>query len=167
MNIYNNGTTTLTAGDIERMQQRIAELEQKNAELAAQVEVLQQHTNAKLLSQARKEKNEALSALSLLQFTAIYTYNQGYLAGHSDTVEGVFTDIHRSDLHTHNADTVQELIGAIADESTQCLNQIKAEAGRAGFVTGYSEAQSAHFTANDTEIDLYADEYAERVAKGE
>jgi hypothetical protein len=37
MNIYNNGTTTLTAGDIERMQQRIAELEQKNAELVAQV----------------------------------------------------------------------------------------------------------------------------------
>ncbi len=40
MNIYNNGRVTLTVGDIERMQQRIAELEQKNSELAAQVEVL-------------------------------------------------------------------------------------------------------------------------------
>ncbi len=54
-----------------------------------------------------------------------------------------------------------------ARKQVKSPNQIKAEAGRAGFVTGYSEAQSAHFTANDTEIDLYADEYAERVAKGE
>lgn len=45
MNIHNNGATALTAGDIERIQQRIAELEkleQKNTELAAQVEQLKE-----------------------------------------------------------------------------------------------------------------------------
>ncbi len=37
MSIYNNGAATLTAGDIERMQQRIAELEREKAELLVQV----------------------------------------------------------------------------------------------------------------------------------
>ena len=45
--------------------------------------------------------------------------------------------------------------------------KIQVDAGRAGFVAGYSEAQSAPFTANDTEIDLYADEYAERILRGD
>jgi hypothetical protein len=36
MNIHNSGKVELTMGDIERMQNRIAELEQKNAVLLAQ-----------------------------------------------------------------------------------------------------------------------------------
>ena len=42
------------------------------------------------------------------------------------------------------------------------LRDVRAEAGRAGFIVGYNQAQSDPFTANDTEIDLYADEYAKR-----
>ena len=42
-----------------------------------------------------------------------------------------------------------------------------AEYGRAGFVAGYSQAQLDPFTANDTEIELYADEYAAKQQEGE
>ena len=40
MNIHNSGKVELTMGDIERMQNRIAELEQENAGLLAQAEQL-------------------------------------------------------------------------------------------------------------------------------
>jgi hypothetical protein len=44
---------------------------------------------------------------------AIRIYNSGYMAGHHDTVEGQFTDIHRSDMATYHAEEVSELIAAL------------------------------------------------------
>lgn len=48
--------------------------------------------------------------------TAVRIYNSGYMAGHHDTVEGQFTDIHHSDMATYHADVVAALV---ADLSTQ------------------------------------------------
>jgi hypothetical protein len=46
MNIYNNGRVTLTVGDIERIQQRIVELERESAELVARlVELSKLHSD--------------------------------------------------------------------------------------------------------------------------
>lgn len=47
---------------------------------------------------------------------AIRIYNSGYMAGHHDTVEGQFTDIHRSDMATYHAEEVSELIAALQGE---------------------------------------------------
>ena len=63
--------------------------------------------------------------------------------------------------------TLPALHAALSATPAQCLRQIQATAGRLGFIDGYSQAQSDPFTANDTEIELYADEYAERVKAGE
>lgn len=37
-------------------------------------------------------------------------YNQGYHAGHEDTVEACFTPIHHTDMGTYHADVVGEII---------------------------------------------------------
>ena len=39
----------------------------------------------------------------------VRAYNAGYMAGHHDTVEGGFVDIHPSDMDTYHADVVAEL----------------------------------------------------------
>ena len=36
-------------------------------------------------------------------------YNQGYHAGHEDTVEACFTPIHHTDMDTYHADVVAEI----------------------------------------------------------
>ncbi len=116
MNIYNNGRVTLTVGDIERMQQRIAELEQKNAELVAQVEVLKSH---------------------MAEFAEI---------------DGAFDA----------AAWESKSILLRQATPTQCLNQIKAEAGRAGYV------QAIHDLGyKDSCLTDRANKYAERVKAGE
>lgn len=40
----------------------------------------------------------------------IKLYNQGYLAGHHDTVESIFTDIFQGDMSTYQADVVLDLL---------------------------------------------------------
>jgi len=37
-------------------------------------------------------------------------YNQGYHAGHEDTVEACFTPIHHTDMDTYHADVVGEIL---------------------------------------------------------
>jgi hypothetical protein len=44
----------------------------------------------------------------------IRAFNAGYMLGHHDTVEGVFTDIHPTDMGTYHADEVAELFGRSA-----------------------------------------------------
>lgn len=65
MNIYNNGNATLTAGDIERVQQRIAELEQKNAELMAQNGILHLYATELVCSMTEENCQELRDALML------------------------------------------------------------------------------------------------------
>jgi hypothetical protein len=37
-------------------------------------------------------------------------YNQGYKAGHNDTVEGYYTDIFQVDMDTYHSDVVSEIL---------------------------------------------------------
>jgi hypothetical protein len=50
----------------------------------------------------------------------IRTFNAGYMLGHHDTVEGVFTDIHSSDMDTYHADEVAEFFGQSAAPAAKC-----------------------------------------------
>ena len=45
-----------------------------------------------------------------LESLMVRLYNQGYHAGHEDTVEACFTPIHHSDMDTYQADVVAEII---------------------------------------------------------
>ncbi|MFA9207856.1 MAG: hypothetical protein ACEQSN_06235 [Yersinia sp. (in: enterobacteria)] len=57
-------------------------------------------------------------------------FNHGYGSGHHDTVEGQYTDIHRSDITTYHDDVVGELVEDLLRDmpaTTQALNEIKAQ----------------------------------------
>ena len=43
-------------------------------------------------------------------------YNSGYQAGHHDTVEGGFTDVHYADRGEYHSDVVQELLSELIQE---------------------------------------------------
>lgn len=84
----------------------------------------------KLKARLAKEANQRMQLQALLDdqvarnrallaerdALAIRIYNSGYMAGHHDTVEGQFTDIHRSDMATYHAEEVSELIAALQGE---------------------------------------------------
>ena len=60
---------------------------------------------------------------------------------------------------------IKEKLKEITDATpTQCLNQIKAEAGRAGYIAGYEGGHMYRFANLADEL---ADEYSESIAKGE
>ena len=46
----------------------------------------------------------------------VHIYNSGYLSGHHDTVEGVFTDIYYNDLGAYHEDEVAELVDDLGVE---------------------------------------------------
>lgn len=46
---------------------------------------------------------------SALESLMVRVYNSGYMAGHHDTVEGHFVDIHHSDMSTYHGEEVEEL----------------------------------------------------------
>ena len=48
--------------------------------------------------------------IAQLEAQQIWLYNQGYLAGHHDTVEAQFTNIYQVDMDTYHADVVAELL---------------------------------------------------------
>ena len=58
---------------------------------------------------------------------------------------------------------------ALKVSSTQCLNKLKAEIGRAGFVAGYEKCwrESYGTKPNTDSVDEYADAYANRFWQGE
>lgn len=45
----------------------------------------------------------------------VQVYNAGYQAGHTDTVEGGFVDVHESDKKTYHSDVVADLIAELLD----------------------------------------------------
>ncbi len=51
-----------------------------------------------------------------LRETQVYLYNSGYLAGHHDTVEGCWADIHFSDYHTDQSDMVDEVLDELLNQ---------------------------------------------------
>lgn len=85
-----------------------AERDQLRAKVARQedqleqkrVEIYEEATNA---VESYKRVTEIKTLLN-------YVYNSGYMAGHHDTAEGQFTDIHHADMRTHHHDVVAEII---------------------------------------------------------
>ncbi|HDL7750872.1 TPA: hypothetical protein PXP51_003271 [Yersinia enterocolitica] len=60
----------------------------------------------------------------------ISLFNYGYGSGHHHTVEGYYTDIHRSDITTYHDDIVGELVEDLLRDmpaTTQAINEIKAQ----------------------------------------
>lgn len=55
-----------------------------------------------------ERKNEVNSAELFALFVMVY--NQGYKAGHHDTVEGGYVDIFDCDMTTYHKDVVHEII---------------------------------------------------------
>ena len=49
---------------------------------------------------------------------AIWLYNQGYQAGHHDTVEGMFTDVMPVDMDSYHDDVVADLLSEL-DQTIQ------------------------------------------------
>lgn len=47
---------------------------------------------------------------------AVHVYNSGYHAGHHDTVEGCYVDIHPIDMGTYHAEEVVALLAALVGE---------------------------------------------------
>jgi hypothetical protein len=45
----------------------------------------------------------------------VRVFNAGYQAGHHETVEGGFADVHESDKETYHSDVVAELLGELLD----------------------------------------------------
>ena len=60
--------------------------------------------------------NEREALIAERDALAVRIYNSGYMAGHHDTVEGQFTDIHRSEMDTYHDDIVGELLADLQGE---------------------------------------------------
>lgn len=74
-----------------------------------------------------EKKYQALVAEKSSLYVSLF--NHGYGSGHHDTVEGHYTDIHRSDMTTYHDDVVGELVEDLLRDmpaTTQALNEIKA-----------------------------------------
>ena len=52
--------------------------------------------------------------LAEVEAQSVHIYNSGYHAGHHDTVEGRYVDIHPSDMDSYHAEEVAELREALA-----------------------------------------------------
>jgi hypothetical protein len=95
----------VTAPDVLALLAEIDQLKAKVAEQEAQleqkrVEIYEEATNA----------IESYKRVTEIKTLLVLAYNSGYMAGHHDTVEGQFTDIHHADMRTHHLDMVAEII---------------------------------------------------------
>lgn len=75
-----------------------------------------------------EKKYQALVAEKSSLYVSLFNY--GYGSGHHDTVEGQYTDIHRSDITTYHDDIVGELVEDLLRDmpaTTQALNEKKAQ----------------------------------------
>lgn len=159
------GNTTLAKRIVELERQLLAASSQRDG----LIDELNKSQDAVL--DANIAKKAALSALSMMQFKAVYAYNRGYLAGHHDTVEGSFVDIHHLDQSSYNSDVVQELIGPFVD-AAENLREVRAEAvehalNAIGVPCTQFKNQSADFTAGFNFCGAQVQLYAERVLRGE
>ncbi|WP_338659026.1 hypothetical protein [Yersinia intermedia] len=76
----------------------------------------------------KDEKHQALVSERNTLYVSLF--NHGYGSGHHDTVEGHYTDIHRSDITTYHDDVVGELVEDLLRDmpaTTQAINEIKAQ----------------------------------------
>lgn len=54
--------------------------------------------------------------MARLEELAVHIYNSGYHAGHHDTVECCYVDIHPNDMGTYHAEEVAELLTALEEK---------------------------------------------------
>lgn len=81
-------------------------------------------------------------------------FNHGYGSGHHDTVEGNYTDIHRSDITTYHDDVVGELVEDLLRDmpaTTQVLNEIKAQG-----IDEWIASRNGRWNGTTTEAELFA-----------
>ena len=74
--------------------------------------VLLQSENSSLRATVAKLEAD----VEALKGAAVHIYNSGYHAGHHDTVEGGYVDIHPSDMDSYHAEEVTELLAALVGE---------------------------------------------------
>lgn len=68
-----------------------------------------------IIALAPIEENRKLRArLAEVEAQSVHIYNSGYHAGHHDTVEGRYVDIHPSDMASYHIEEVAELREALA-----------------------------------------------------
>lgn len=82
-------------------------------------------------------------------------FNHGYGSGHHDTVEGQYTDIHRSDITTYHDDIVGELVEDLLRDmpvTTQELNEIKAQG-----VDEWIASRNGRWNGTTKEAEKFAD----------
>ena len=53
-----------------------------------------------------EEIDRLRARVARLDYAAVHIYNSGYHAGHHDTVEGGYVDIHPGDMDTYHAEEV-------------------------------------------------------------
>ncbi|WP_227719623.1 hypothetical protein [Yersinia proxima] len=86
--------------------------------------------NATLNTRVTELENKLHALLAEKRSLYVSLFNHGYGSGHHHTVEGCYTDIHRSDITTYHDDVVGELVEDLLRDmpaTTQALNEIKAQ----------------------------------------
>lgn len=112
------------------------------------------------LANAESKCRELAAENAGLKSLSVKLYNYGYLNGHHHTVEGYFTDIHRSDIDSYHSDVVEEII----DEETPATDAFLAEV-RAQWVEIFSEKFGGGTLLSDM-VKETAKEFAAQLRKG-
>ena len=86
----------------------LAEIDQRTTMVTHQEALLEQK-RVEIYEEATNAV-ESYKRVTEIKALLTYAYNSGYMAGHHDTVEGQFTDIHHADMRTHHLDVVAEII---------------------------------------------------------
>lgn len=86
----------------------LAEIDQLKAKLAHQDALLEQK-RVEIYEEATNAV-ESYKRVTEIKTLLTYAYNSGYMAGHHDTVEGQFTDIHHADMRTYHLDEVADIV---------------------------------------------------------
>lgn len=115
---------------------------------AEQANKLAQEATEKLVQErdALAAENAGLKAIS------VKLYNYGYLNGHHHTVEGYFTDIHRSDIDNYHSDIVEEIIDEEPPATDAFLAEVRAHDINA-FIQHHSAELDAHIKNGGEQFD--------------
>lgn len=62
------------------------------------------------MCELQTENADLLARVARLEEFAVYVYNSGYRAGHHETVEGRYIDIHPCDMDSFHAEDVRNLL---------------------------------------------------------
>ncbi|WP_333497530.1 hypothetical protein [Kluyvera sp. CHPC 1.2972] len=97
------------------------------ASVAAEIAALRAQRDTALES-LRQQLAAVVAEAAGLKTISVKLYNYGYMNGHHHTVEGYFTDIHRSDIDTYHSDVVEEIIEQETPATDAYLAEVRASA---------------------------------------